>query len=70
MNEKTPLHETHAFILRHSKEEKFLENVDEVSVQRDEFRMIHIFHGQKTLKANVKDHHNIKGRIPLIAVAQ
>ena len=35
--------EAHAFILEDGKEEKLLENVDELTVEGDEIRMVNIF---------------------------
>jgi predicted RNA-binding protein len=57
--------EAHAFMLREGKEEKVLENVDEVYVDGDEIRMINIFGEQMTLKAKIKSYNNSQGRIVL-----
>jgi len=45
--------EAHAFILQKGKEEKILENVDELYVEGEEIRMVNIFGEQKTLKARI-----------------
>jgi predicted RNA-binding protein len=57
--------EAHAFMLQEGKEEKILENVDEVYVEGEEIRMINIFGEQKILKAKIKSYNNSQGRIVL-----
>jgi predicted RNA-binding protein len=57
--------EAHAFMLQEGKEEKVLENVDEVYVEGEEVRMINIFGEQKILKAKIKSYNNSQGRIVL-----
>jgi len=58
--------EAHAFILQKGKEEKILENVDEVYVEGEEIRMVNIFGEQKTLKARIKSYNNSQGKIVLV----
>jgi len=48
--------EAHAYILKDQTEEKLLENVDNVSVEGDEIRLINIFGEQKILKARMKSY--------------
>ena len=55
--------EAHAFLLKNDKEEKILENVDQVEVEGDEIRMINIFGEQKILKARVKSYNGSEGKI-------
>jgi predicted RNA-binding protein len=55
--------EAHAFLLKNDKEEKILENVDQVEVEGDEVRMINIFGEQKILKARVKSYNGSEGKI-------
>ena len=58
--------EAHAFLLRKGKkEEKLLENVDHVSVEGDEIRMINIFGEQKILKASIKSYNSSENKILL-----
>jgi predicted RNA-binding protein len=58
--------EAHAFILQNGKEEKILENVDEVYVEGGEIRMVNIFGEQKILKARIKSYNNSQGKIVLV----
>jgi len=58
--------EAHAFILQKGKEEKILENVDELYVEGEEIRMVNIFGEQKTLKAKIKSYNNSQGKIVLV----
>ena len=58
--------EAHAFILQKGKEEKILENVDELYVEGEEIRMVNIFGEQKTLKARIKSYNNSQGKIVLV----
>ena len=57
--------EAHAFILNDGKEEKLLENVDELEVEGDSIRMVNIFGEQKIVKAKVKSYHNQESKILL-----
>ena len=57
--------EAHAFMLQEGKEEKILENVEEVYVEGEEIRMINIFGERKILKARIKSYNNSQGRIVL-----
>jgi predicted RNA-binding protein len=57
--------EAHAYMLREGREEKVLENVDEVHVEGEEIKMINIFGEQKVLKARIKSYNNTQGRIVL-----
>jgi predicted RNA-binding protein len=59
--------EAHAFILEDGKEEKLLENVDELTVEGDEIRMVNIFGEQKIVKARVLSYNNTKRKIVLQA---
>lgn len=60
--------EAHAYILKDGKEEKLLENVDQVEVEGDEVRMINIFGEQKILKATLRSYNNTERKILLEAV--
>jgi predicted RNA-binding protein len=60
--------EAHAFILSNGKEEKILENVDEVEVRGDEIRMVNIFGEQKIVKARIKRYNNTERKILLEAL--
>jgi predicted RNA-binding protein len=55
--------EAHAFMLKNGKEEKVLENVDLVSLEGDEVKLVSIFGEQKTLKARLKVYNNTEGKI-------
>jgi predicted RNA-binding protein len=55
--------EAHAFVLKNNKEEKLLENVDQVEVEGDEIRMINIFGEQRILKARIKSYNGSEGKI-------
>lgn len=57
--------EAHAFILNEGKEEKLLENVDELQVDGDSIRLVNIFGEQKIVKAKVKSYHNQESKILL-----
>ncbi len=57
--------ETHAFIFKNGREEKLLENVDQVDVEGDEIRMINIFGEQKILRAKIKSYNNAEGKLLL-----
>ena len=60
--------EAHAFILRNGREEKILENVDQLEVEGNEVRMINIFGEQKILKARMRSYDNTGGKILLEAI--
>ena len=60
--------EADAYILNKDKEEKLLENVDQVEVEGDEVRMINIFGEQKILKARIKSYNNRENKIILQAI--
>ena len=55
--------EAHAFILKNGEEEKVLESVDLVELERDEVRLVSIFGEHKTLKAKLKLYDNTKRKI-------
>ncbi len=57
--------EAHAFILNDGKEEKLIENVDELEVEGDSIRMVNIFGEQKIVKAKVRSYHNRESKILL-----
>jgi predicted RNA-binding protein len=57
--------EAHAYLLKDGKEEKLLENVDELEVEGDNIRMINIFGEQKIVKAKVKRYQNRESKIIL-----
>ena len=57
--------EAHAFIIHDGKEEKLLENVDELQVDGDSIRLVNIFGEQKIVKAKVKSYHNQESKILL-----
>jgi len=57
--------EAHAFMVQKGKEEKILENVDELHVEGEEVRMINIFGEQKIVKARIKSYNNSQGKIVL-----
>ena len=59
--------EAHAFMVQKGKEEKILENVDELHVEGEEVRMINIFGEQKIVKARIKSYNNSQGKIVLEA---
>lgn len=60
--------EAHAYLLKNGKEEKLLENVDELEVEGDNIRMINIFGEQKIVKAKVKRYQNRESKILLEAL--
>lgn len=60
--------EAHAYILKDGKEEKLLENVDELEVEGDNIRMINIFGEQKIVKAKVRRYQNRESKIILEAL--
>lgn len=55
--------EAHAFILENGKEEKVLENVDMVTLEGDDVKLVSIFGEQKTLKARLKVYNNTESKI-------
>lgn len=55
--------EANAFVLIDGKEEKLLENVDLVSFEGDDVKLVSIFGEQKTLKARLKQYNNTEGKI-------
>ena len=60
--------EANAFVLIDGKEEKLLENVDQVSLEGDDVKLVSIFGEQKTLKARLKQYNNTEGKIILETV--
>ena len=60
--------EAHAYIIKGSKEERLLENVDQIDVEGDEVRMINIFGEQKIIKARIKSYNNSESKIVLEAL--
>jgi predicted RNA-binding protein len=60
--------EAHAYILKNGREEKLLENVDQVEVEGDQVKMINIFGDQKILKAAIRSYNNTERKILLEAV--
>jgi len=57
--------EAHAFILRDGREEKILEDVDQVEVGEGETRLVNIFGEQKILRARIKSYNNSERKILL-----
>ena len=55
--------EAHACILKHGKEQIFLESVDLVELEEDEIRLVSIFGEQKTIKARLKLNDNTQRKI-------
>ena len=55
--------EANAFVLIDGKEEKLLENVDLVSLEGDDVKLVSIFGEQKTLRARLKQYNNTEGKI-------
>lgn len=55
--------EADAFVLKDGQEEKLLENVDVVSLEGDDVKLVSIFGEQKTLKARLKQYNNTEGKI-------
>jgi predicted RNA-binding protein len=55
--------EANAFVLIDGKEKKLLENVDLVSMEGDNVKLVSIFGEQKTLKARLKQYNNTEGKI-------
>ena len=57
--------EAHAYIEKGDREEKVLENVDELEVHGDEIRMVNIFGEQKIMKARIVRYSNPDRKILL-----
>jgi predicted RNA-binding protein len=57
--------EAHAFILEDGEEEKLLENVDELTVEGDEIRLVNIFGEQKIVRAKILRYNNTERKILL-----
>ena len=57
--------EAHAYIIKGDREEKLLENVDQIDVEGDEVRMINIFGEQKIIRAKIKSYNNSESKIVL-----
>ena len=57
--------EANAFVFKNGREEKLLENVDQVDVEGDEIRMTNIFGEQKILRAKIKSYNNAEGKLLL-----
>jgi predicted RNA-binding protein len=55
--------EADAFVLIDGKEEKLLGNVDLVSLEGDDVKLVSIFGEQKTLRARLKHYNNTEGKI-------
>ena len=55
--------EAHAFVLKNGNEEMILENVDLVSLEGDEVKLVSIFGEQKTLKARLRLYNNTERKI-------
>ena len=60
--------EANAFILRDEKEEKVLENVDQVELDGDEVKLVSIFGEQKSMKAKFKLYNNSERKIVFEAI--
>ena len=60
--------EAHVYIIKENREERLLENVDQVDVDGDEIRMINIFGEQKILKAKIKSYNSGDSKILLEAI--
>lgn len=60
--------EAHAYVLADGKEEKLLENVDELDVAGDEIRLVNIFGEQKIIRARIKSYNNAERKILLEAL--
>jgi len=57
--------EAHAYIKKGDREEKVLENVDELEVQGDVIRMVNIFGEQKIIRARIVSYSNPERKILL-----
>jgi len=55
--------EANAFVLIDGKEKMLLENVDLVSLEGDDVKLVSIFGEQKILKARLKQYNNTEGKI-------
>ena len=60
--------EANAFLLKEGKEDKIMENVDQLDVEGDEIRLINIFGEQKSVKAKIVSYNGSDSRILLEAV--
>ncbi|MBU2498231.1 MAG: CooT family nickel-binding protein [Proteobacteria bacterium] len=60
--------EAHAYVLTDGKEEKLLENVDELDVAGEEIRLVNIFGEQKIIRARIKSYNNAERKILLEAL--
>ena len=60
--------EAHAYILRNGREEKLLENVDQVEVEGDEIKMVNIFGEQKVVTGRIRSYNNTNREIILEAI--
>jgi len=60
--------EANAFILRDEKEEKVLENVDQVELDGDDVKLVSIFGEQKSMKAKFKIYNNSERKIVFEAI--
>ena len=60
--------EAHAYLLKDGKEEKLLENVDELEVEGDNIRIVNIFGEQKIIKAKLRRYQNRESKIILEAL--
>ncbi|MCD6560475.1 MAG: CooT family nickel-binding protein [Deltaproteobacteria bacterium] len=60
--------EADAFILRDEKEEKVLENVDQVELDGDDVKLVSIFGEQKSMKAKFKIYNNSERKIVFEAI--
>ena len=57
--------EAHAFILKDGREERLLENVDQVEVEGRKIRVISIFGEQKIVTAKIRSYNNTERKILL-----
>ena len=60
--------EAHAYLLKDGKEEKLLEDVDELEVEGDNIRIVNIFGEQKIIKAKLRRYQNRESKIILEAL--
>ena len=57
--------EANAFLMEQGREEKILDNVDELDIQGEEIRIVNIFGEQKILKAKFKSYSAAERKILL-----
>ncbi|PKN64877.1 MAG: RNA-binding protein [Deltaproteobacteria bacterium HGW-Deltaproteobacteria-15] len=57
--------EANAFLMEQGREEKILDNVDELDIQEEEIRIVNIFGEQKILKAKFKSYSAAERKILL-----